>query len=142
MQTSSITLNDIDATKKFAEKFIKQIAPGSVIFLTGNLGAGKTTLTRFILGAMGFEGIVKSPTYSIVESYDVEFGRVHHFDLYRLESVEDLEAMGLRDFFNENDVCIIEWPDRLDDLISPDIEITLNSVLDNPNSRTVELKYK
>ncbi len=90
------------------------ITPGMVIYLVGELGAGKTTLARGLLRGLGFEGKVKSPTFTLVEVYDVSRLYLYHFDFYRFTDPRELGEAGFREYFNPQSVCLVEWPEKSD----------------------------
>ena len=101
---------------------------GGVIHLHGDLGAGKTTLARGFMRGYGVIGAIKSPTYTLVEPYELQRCQLYHFDLYRLGSVDEVEYLGIEDYFHANSVCLIEWPDKGGNrLPPPDISLFLSS---------------
>lgn len=107
-----------------------------IIYLIGDLGAGKTTFVRGIVASLGFNGLVKSPTYTIVESYLNLTKPVYHFDLYRLESSTELEIIGVRDYLSANTICCFEWPDKGKGHI-PEPNFTVNFSIVNNSSRKI-----
>lgn len=89
-----------------------QLQPGAMVFINGELGAGKTTFARGVLQSFGHDDLVTSPTFTLVEAYRLKNTIVYHFDLYRLESTDELEALGIRDMLDGNSICLFEWPER------------------------------
>lgn len=121
---SPIALPDEKATAAFAQRLAHALRPGLVIYLRGDLGAGKTTLVRALLQALGYQGRVKSPTYTLVESYEVKGLHLRHFDLYRFRDADEWEEAGFRDEFDARNICLVEWPDQATGLL-PDADISL-----------------
>jgi tRNA threonylcarbamoyladenosine biosynthesis protein TsaE len=111
-----------------------------VFFLSGDLGAGKTTLVRGFLRELGHFGAVKSPTFTLVEPYEFAEREVYHFDLYRLKNEEELAFIGIRDYFHAKAYCLIEWPEKaLDQIPSPDLQVQIEIIGEH---RTVHLVAK
>jgi tRNA threonylcarbamoyladenosine biosynthesis protein TsaE len=128
---SRITLPDEAATTAFAARLAHAMHPGLVIYLRGDLGAGKTTLVRALLQTLGYTGRVKSPTYTLVERYEVAGLHLRHFDLYRFRDAEEWESSGFRDEFDGQNVCLVEWPEQASGLLPPaDISLTFEILQD------------
>jgi len=126
MNDISLGLADEAATLELGTRLAGVLSPGLVIWLRGDLGAGKTTLTRGLLRGLGFHGKVKSPTYTLVESYVISGLYLYHFDLYRFVDPEEWDAAGFREYFNRDSVSLVEWPEKAAELLPiPDLEIRL-----------------
>lgn len=137
LTASTIFLSDEMATEAIGKQLAVIVKAPCVIFLHGELGAGKTTLVRGVLRGLGYQGAVKSPTFTLVEPYEFLSCCVYHFDLYRLNTPEELASMGIRDYFTDDAIVLIEWPEQgLGFLPSADLILTL-SVL--PEGRTLTL---
>ena len=107
----------------------------NIVYLEGTLGSGKTTLARSIIQGFGWQGSVKSPTYTLVELYELSAGTIAHMDLYRLSDPEELEFIGIRDFTDGNTLCLIEWPERGAGLL-PDADLKI-LISESGNGRTL-----
>ncbi len=126
-----------EATLGLGAELAKCLVPGMLVSLRGSLGAGKTTLARGMLRGLGYQGRVKSPTYSLVELYELSRLDLYHFDFYRFEDPHELIESGLQEAFNENNVCIVEWPERAGKLLPvADLEVAL-SITDSGRSGVV-----
>ena len=118
-------------TLAFGSQLAQRLAGGGVVYLQGDLGLGKTTLVRGLLRAMGFSGRVKSPSYGLIESYEVAGLAVHHLDLYRLSDGEELLYLGLEDLFEGSTLMLVEWPDKGQGYLpEPDWRIRLEETAD------------
>lgn len=128
---SAARLDSPEATERCGRRVgaalhVEWPAHPAMITLTGELGAGKTTWVRGLLQGLGWRGAVRSPTYTLVEPYDLPAGRVYHIDLYRLAGGAELDALGFREMATEPALCLVEWPERGGDALPPpDLEVRL-----------------
>jgi len=128
-------LPDEEATRRVGAALARALEPGTVIHLRGELGAGKTTLARALVTTLVPGARVKSPTYTLIESYADARPPIHHLDLYRIADPDELEFLGLRELGDDGAALLIEWPDRGSGrLLPPDLELAL-SVLDASEGR-------
>ena len=132
-----ITLKNETETTEIGSKLASCLKGGEVIYLKGDLGAGKTTLVRGALNGLGHTGNVKSPTFTIVESYSIDDYIIYHFDLYRINDEDELEYIGIRDYCDGSAICFFEWPERGGDLL-PDADILISLSYQN-EGRALEI---
>src|SRR6185369_10373120 len=127
MAGEHLSLSDEAATLRLGAALAADAAPGRTLHLRGELGAGKTTLVRGLIRALGHAGRVKSPTYTLVEPYCLSRLNFYHFDFYRFKDRSEWLSSGFREHFNGETLCVVEWPERAGDLLSPaDLEIRLS----------------
>ena len=136
MADLNLSLADEKATLALGAAVADGLLPeqGGVIFLLGDLGAGKTTLTRGFLRSLGYQGAVKSPTYTLIESYELDGKTVHHLDLYRLGSPDELDFLGLRELMVPGALFLIEWPQQGGDWL-PEPMLTISLSYDGESRR-------
>ena len=142
MQHFKAHLHDEAGTAALGAALARALLPGLAIYLHGDLGAGKTALTRALLHAAGHVGHVKSPTYTLAEPYSITLAgrsvRLIHFDLYRMGSPEEFLDAGFREEFNGDNICIVEWPEKAERVLpQADLNVFLNVAGD---ARDVELQ--
>ena len=133
----TLELPDEAATLEAGRQFAKKLHSGLTVYLHGDLGAGKTTFVRGVLQGLGHAGKVKSPTYTLVEPYVISNCQIYHFDLYRFNDEEEWEAAGFREYFNDESICLVEWPEKAGNLLRPaDFDIKMGVL---GNGRTLEI---
>lgn len=114
-----IRLDGEGAQIDFGRRLAAHLSPPCVIYLTGDLGTGKTTLVRGLLRGLGYDGPVRSPTYTLLEPYELPTLRLYHLDLYRVADAEELEYLGLRDLLDDESLLVVEWPERGEGALPP-----------------------
>ncbi|BAW79570.1 ATPase YjeE [Candidatus Nitrosoglobus terrae] len=138
-----IILANEGATLNLGTHLAQASQENTIIFLTGTLGAGKTTLVRGFLRAFGHQGVVKSPTYTLVETYIFNQKQLYHFDFYRLAAPQELEFIGLQDYFTSDSICLVEWPEHGESLLPPpDLYISLEYAVNNSRSACLQANTK
>ena len=150
MLTDSVFLKDEAETEKFGRLLALATSdlpvtaasvdspPGATaggrIYLRGDLGAGKTTVTRGLMRGYGYEGAVKSPTYTLVEPYEFSRYNIYHFDLYRLSDPDEVEFLGVSDYFESHNLCLIEWPENGGTQL-PKADLVINLAIEHQGRR-------
>lgn len=134
-----ITTNSEKETIELGKKIASQLKCGDIIILSGDLGAGKTKLTEGILAYFKLQDEISSPTFTIVNEYCTQNLNLYHFDVYRLNDIDEFEAIGGEEYF-EKGVCIIEWGEMIEDILPKDyIKIEFSRNLENENERNIKL---
>ncbi len=145
LQTAEFVLADEAATTSFGARLAALLEPGEVIALEGDLGAGKSTLARGLIRALGVQGEVPSPTFTLIQQYDTAYLMVAHVDLYRIEDAGEVEELGLEDALDYG-ALVVEWPAKLGRAFEPgrvkgrlDITLTLDDATADPASEKRKL---
>ena len=120
MEEKKIVIKNEEETKKFGEKLCEKLTAGSIVALTGDLGTGKTTLTKAIAAGLGVTDVITSPTFNIVKQYDSGRLPLYHFDVYRIGDVDEMYEIGYEEYFFGDGVCVIEWADLTEEIIPDD----------------------
>ena len=120
MEEKKIVIKNEEETKKFGEKLCEKLTAGSIVALTGDLGTGKTTLTKAIAAGLGVTDVITSPTFNIVKQYDSGRLPLYHFDVYRIGDVDEMYEIGYEEYFFGDGVCVIEWADLIEEIIPDD----------------------
>ncbi len=130
-ESATVALIDQAATAALARRLAESLVPGMVIWLSGALGVGKTTLVRSLLAALGHTGRVASPTFTLLEPYELSRFPVYHFDFYRFSAANEWRDAGFDEYFSGSGVCLVEWPELAGpDLPRPDLQVSLDFAAD------------
>lgn len=136
-----IVSNSEKETIELGKELASKLKKGDIIILSGDLGSGKTKFTEGILTYFGLEEEISSPTFTIVNEYNTDQLNIYHFDVYRLNDIDEFRAIGGEEYF-EKGACIIEWGEMIEEVLPPDyIKITFSRNLDYENKRNISIEY-
>ena len=131
-----LTIDNIDNIRQAAREFVNNIGDSHVIAFYGKMGAGKTTFIKAICEELGVEDVITSPTFAIVNEYTAANGSIYHFDFYRIKKLEEVYDMGYEDYFFSGALCLMEWPELIEDILPDDtLRVTITENADG--TRTV-----
>lgn len=131
-----LTIDNIDNIRQAAREFVNNIGDSNVIAFYGKMGAGKTTFIKAICEELGVEDVITSPTFAIVNEYTADNGPIYHFDFYRIKKLEEVYDMGYEDYFFSGALCLMEWPELIEDILPDDtLRVTITENADG--TRTV-----
>ncbi|MCR5497571.1 MAG: tRNA (adenosine(37)-N6)-threonylcarbamoyltransferase complex ATPase subunit type 1 TsaE [Paludibacteraceae bacterium] len=134
-----MVINDLSSIRETAKEFVSQMGDHRVFLFYGSMGAGKTTFIRAICEELGVEDVINSPTFAIVNEYtDKKGDPIYHFDFYRINKVEEAYDFGYEDYFYSGNVCFVEWPEMIEELLPPDaVRVSIQEMPDG--SRNVNI---
>ena len=134
-----ISIDSLSELSRVADAVVERLGERRVVAFRAPMGAGKTTLIAEIVAALGSGDVVTSPTFALVNEYDTGEGSVvYHFDFYRIERVEEAFDMGYEEYFYSGDLCLVEWPEKIEELL-PDDVMTVTITIDGDSARTFEI---
>ncbi len=137
----TIYINNEKDTEKFGFELAKVLKQGDVIALVGDLGTGKTALTKYIAKGIGIKGVITSPTFTIVKEYNEGRLPLYHFDVYRVEDIDEMYEIGYEEYFFGKGVSIVEWADKIEEIIPKKAKIIFIEYGDNPNERIYKCTF-
>ena len=134
-----IEIDSLSELPRVAEAVIEALDGRSVVLLRGGMGAGKTTLVSRIVALLGAEDTVTSPTFALVNQYEGQQCRIYHFDFYRIDSIEEVFDLGYEEYFYSGDLCLVEWPEKIEPLI-PDDAMVVRITAGDDEQRIFEIE--
>ena len=140
-----IIIKDIAQIREAAQQFVEQIGDRSVFAFYGKMGAGKTTFIKAVCEELGVDDVITSPTFAIVNEYSLTphlsplTSKIYHFDFYRIKKLEEVYDMGFEDYFYSGDLCFIEWPELIEEVLPEDaVRVTIEALADGSRKITME----